>query len=316
MRFGIMHLCRIPFGQLAAQFEAAEAWGFDSAWVDDDIYTPAYADFDPWSVLGALAARTERIRIGTLVTVPTFRYPAVLAVQALTLDHISNGRIDLGLGAGGAAESYPAIGTEPWTPRERSERLEEYAAILATLLRGEPLTVDGARYRVNVETMIPPIQQPRPPLIVAAHGPRGLRTVARHADGWNSLLGIAGPGVDDPHAPRDLAEAVAQTRERRDRLAEICAQIGRDPTTIRRSLLVHRPQVEPLSSVDAFDEFTGRFGDIGIDEIIFYWPPLANLIPTAPGLPNGPLGRPADLPLDPALRRGFERVVAERIANR
>ena len=176
MHFGFMKLTRIPYSELKRDIQEAEAMGFDSAWIDDDLFSPEYADFEIWSVLGALAAQTERIRLGSLVTVPTFRQPAVLAAHALTIDHISNGRIEIGLGAGGAKESYPAIGVEPWTPRERSERLQEYAAIVSHMLRGESIDYSGRYYSVAVDQVIPPIQKPRPPLSIAAHGERGLRT--------------------------------------------------------------------------------------------------------------------------------------------
>ena len=218
MHFGFMKLTRIPYSELKRDIQEAEAMGFDSAWIDDDLFSPEYADFEIWSVLGALAAQTERIRLGSLVTVPTFRQPAVLAAHALTIDHISNGRIEIGLGAGGAKESYPAIGVEPWTPRERSERLQEYAAIVSHMLRGESIDYSGRYYSVAVDQVIPPIQKPRPPLSIAAHGERGLRTVARYADGWNTLVGIAGPGVDDPKAARTLAEAVANLNRLSERL--------------------------------------------------------------------------------------------------
>ena len=279
MQFGIMKLCRIPYTELRRDIQEAEAMGFDSAWIDDDIFSPTYADFDPWTVLGGLAVVTERIRLGTLVSVPTFRYPAVLANQVLTIDHMSTGRIEVGIGAGGAGESYPAIGAEPWTPRERSERLDEYAAILSQMLRGEPIAYSGQRYSVTVEQVIPPVQRPRPPLIVAAHGERGLRTVARYADGWNTLVSIAGTGNEDPRAPGSHAEAIAHLKRLSERLDAICVEEDRDPATVRRSILVHRPEIEPLSSVDAFDEFVGAYQEVGIDQIVFYWPPLANTIP-------------------------------------
>lgn len=314
MRYGIMKLCRIPYAALARDIREAEAMGFDSAWIDDDLFTPTYADFDAWTVLPALAAQTERIRLGSLVTPPQFHHPAVLAMQVLAVDHISNGRIALGVGAGGDPDSYLAVGTGNWPPRERIDRLGEQLAILARLLRGESVDFAGAYYTSRLDMVVPPVQQPRPPLIVAAHGKRGLRLVARYADGWNTLVAMAGPGVDDPHAPRSLTEMVERTRRLSEQLDEICAEEGRDPATIRRSVLSHRPQVEPLSSVDAFDEFTGAYREIGIDEIMFYWPPLSNTMPSDG--PIGPLGRPAEIPLTAEQRRAFERVVAERISNR
>lgn len=316
MEYGLMKLTRIPYADLQRDIQAAETMGFDSAWIDDDLFSPSYADFDVWSVLGGLAVATERIRLGTLVSVPTFRLPAVMAAQALTVDHMSQGRIEVGIGAGGAVESYPAIGSEPWTPRQRSERLEEYVAIVSHMLRGEPIEYTGRHYAAKVEQVIPPVQRPRPPLTVAAHGPRGMRIAASLADGWNTLVNMQSPGNADPNAPKNLAEAVANLKCKIEQFDAICVEVGRDPQSVRRSILLDRAQVDPWSSLDAFDEFVGAFQEIGIELIAFYWPPLANTIPDPTGRPIGPLGRVADIPLSPDQRRSFDRIVAVRISNR
>ena len=212
MRFGIMTFCRAPFDEIVRLVRSAEELEFDSAWVDDDVLTPSYGDYEAWTVLGALATATERIRLGTMVTVPPFRHPAVLAAQVMTVDHISQGRAQIGLGAGGPPNNYGAVGFADWSPRERAERLEEQAAILSVLLRGERVDFEGKHYCVADAQVTQPIQRPRPPLIVAAHGERGLRTVARHADGWNTLGGQAYPAAQDPSARISLAEAVASTK--------------------------------------------------------------------------------------------------------
>jgi alkanesulfonate monooxygenase SsuD/methylene tetrahydromethanopterin reductase-like flavin-dependent oxidoreductase (luciferase family) len=309
-----MHLCRMPFADLARQIHDAESWGFDSAWVDDDLFTPRYSDFDPWTVLAALAVQTERIRLGTLVTVTTFRPPAVLAAQVVTADHIANGRIEIGLGAGGAGLN-DTVGLAEWSPRERAERLDEYAAILAPMLRGERVDFDGLHYSVHNAQAAPPVRPPGPPLIVAAHGERGLRTAARHAGGWNALIELAGSS-EDATASAALADAVARTKGLSDRLDAICAEEGRDASTLRRSVLLYPGKVDPLSSVDAFDQVTGAFQEIGIDEFVINWPPIKNLMPAAGEGEAGVARRPPDIPLTAAQRSAFERIVAERIVNR
>ncbi len=316
MQFGMMKLTRLPYQDLERDIREAEAMGFDSAWIDDDLFSPAYAELDVWSVLGGLSVVTDRIRLGTLVSVPTFRLPAVVATQALTVDHMSNGRIEVGIGAGGAVESYPAIGAEPWTPRERSDRLGEYVAILSQMLRGEPIDYSGQRYSVKVDQVVPPVQRPRPPLIVAAHGPRGMRNVARYADGWNTVVNMQSAGNTDPKSPKNLSEAIANLKRMSQQLDAICVEEGRDPQSLKRSILLDRAQVDPWSSVDAFDEFVGAFQEIGIEMIAFYWPPLGNTIPDPTGREIGPLGRPEDIPVSPEQRRAFERVVSERVSNR
>ena len=140
LHYGIMSFCTAPYEDLTRRFRAAEAFGFTSAWVNDDILTPRQADFEAWTLLAALARETTRLRLGTLVTVLPFRHPTFLAAQVVTLDHVSGGRAALGLGAGGHPHPYAAFSQHPWTPRERAERLEEQAAIIGLLLRGEVVT--------------------------------------------------------------------------------------------------------------------------------------------------------------------------------
>jgi alkanesulfonate monooxygenase SsuD/methylene tetrahydromethanopterin reductase-like flavin-dependent oxidoreductase (luciferase family) len=301
MRFGIFSFGRVPYDDLARRFRQAEELGFVSAWVDDDILTPGYADFEPWTVLGALARDTERIRLGTMVTAITFRHPSFLTAQAITLDHISGGRAELGLGAGGPPNPYGAFSQHEWSPGERAERLEEYAAVLDPLLRGETVTHEGRHYPVQDAQVPTALQHPRPPLIIAAHGDRGLRVVARHADGWNSLGGQPYP-LPDPSALVTLSEAVAETKRLSERLADFCQEIGRDPSSVRHSVQALNPVPDPFTSLDAFDEYVGAYQEIGIDELIVYWPPIEYF------------GERGSIPVADQAR--FERIASERIARR
>jgi len=282
MRFGILSFPNAPFADLRRRWSEAEALGFDSAWLADDLNIPGYADFEPWTVLSALACETKRLRIGTLVTTITFRHPAFLAAQAITVDHISEGRVEVGLGAGESGNNYRSIGLDDWTAAERRDRLEEQVVTLDQLLRGEPTTFEGRYYRTATDAMPAAVQRPRPPLTLAAHGSRGMRLTARYADRWNSLGGQPYPearyGKTVP-----LAEAVATTKQRNEQLDAYCQDFGRDPMTILRSIAVYRPvPPDPLSSLDAFDDYVGRYADIGINEIIFYWPPLPNFLNKQP----------------------------------
>ncbi len=301
MHFGIFSFGQGPYDDLARRFRQAEDLGFSSAWVDDDILTPGYADYEPWTLLGALARDTQRIRLGTMVTAITFRHPSFLAAQVITLDHISSGRAELGLGAGGPPNPYGAFGQHEWAPRERAERLEEYAAVLDPLLRGETVMFAGRHYPIQDAQVPAAVQHPRPPLIVAAHGDRGLRVVARHADGWNSLGGQPYP-LPDPSALVSLTEAVAETKRLGERLDGFCRELDHDPATIRRSVQALNPVPDPFTSRDAFDEFVGAYAEIGIDELIFYWPPIANVIEREP--------------ISVADQARFERIASERIGRR
>ncbi|MBA2598395.1 MAG: LLM class flavin-dependent oxidoreductase [Chloroflexia bacterium] len=302
MRFGIFTFSRAPYDAIAQTVRLAEELGFTSAWVNDDLMVPDYADFEPWTLLGALARDTACIRLGTMVTAITFRHPSLLAAQVHTLDHLSDGRVNLGLGAGGPPHPYRAFGQTEWPPRERVERLAEQAVILDTLLRGESATHAGPHYPVRDARLAAPVQRPRPPLVIAAHGDRALRVAARYADGWNTLAGQPYPAGIDPAQRVPLSEAVAQTRQLSERLDAICADVGRDPATIQRSQLALFPNPDPFSSLAAFDEYVGAYAAIGIEELIFYWPPI-----------EFSYGERSSVPAE--IQTRFERIAAERIAE-
>jgi alkanesulfonate monooxygenase SsuD/methylene tetrahydromethanopterin reductase-like flavin-dependent oxidoreductase (luciferase family) len=303
MRFGIFTFSRAPYAEIAGHFRVAEELGFASAWINDDLMVPDYADFEPWTVLGALARDTSRIRLGTMVTAITFRHPTFLAAQVATLDHIAGGRVTLGLGSGGPPHPYAAFGHHDWSPRERAERLEEQAAILDALLRGERMSREGGHYPVRDARLPAPVQRPRPPLVIAAHGDRALRVAARYADGWNTLGGQPFPAGLDPAQRLSPAEAVSRTRQLGERLEDICIQLGRDPGTIQRSVLALCPNPDPFASLDAFDEYVGGYEAIGIGELMFYWPPI-----------EFSYGRRSPVPAE--LQARFERIAAARIAPR
>jgi len=165
----------------------------------------------------------------------TFRHPAFLAAQAITLDHISQGRVDLGLGSGGPPNNYATLGLDPWGAKERRERLEEQVVILDQLLRGARFSYEGQYYRTATEAMPRPVQQPRPPLIIAAHGERGLRLIARYADGWNSL---GGPPYPEARYGKQVSldQAEGTTQWLNQQLDAYCQELGRDPKTVRRSI--------------------------------------------------------------------------------
>lgn len=282
LRFGVLSFPTLPFTELARRSREVEALGFDSLWLADDLNIPGYADLEIWTLLGALARDTARLRLGTLVTSVAFRHPAFLAAQAVTVDQISGGRVDVGIGAGGPPNNYATLGYDDWGPAERFARLEEQVIILDQMLRGAPISHTGQFYRTANATLPLPVQQPRPPLIVAAHGERGLRLTAQFADGWNTLGGQ--PYPEARYGKKvTLAEAVAITQHRSRQLDAFCREFGRDPAGVRRSIAVYRPvPPDPLSSVTAFDDYVGRYAEIGIDEIIFYWPPLPNFLEQRP----------------------------------
>ena len=270
MRFGIMTLQSSPYHDLAERWRRIEALGFDSIWIADHTTAqyPTLVAYEAWSLLGALAVLTTRVRFGPLVTPPTLRHPAMLAMSAITVDNVSGGRLELGLGAGGGGPDAGFVGEAGLRPGDLLERFAEQLEVLDRLLRGETISVEGKHVRTTGAVLAEGIQKPRVPFVIAAQGRQGMRLVARYADTWNTLGGQ--PMRSESPEPASLDAAIAATRTQIARLEETCAAAGRDPRTIRRSLLAYR--ASPFESVDGFEEYVGRYRELGFDEVICYWP--------------------------------------------
>ncbi|OBA60585.1 hypothetical protein A5647_13750 [Mycobacterium sp. 1100029.7] len=250
--------------------EQAEELGFRSLWIDDhgaNPQAPRANWFEAFTTLAGLANCTRRILLGPLVSNVILRHPVLLARQAVTLENMSGGRLQLGIGAGYAPTDHELIGTLPWARDERTERFAEAVELLDALLRAEPVDYAGKFYQARGVRLRPaPIQRPRPPMCVAAHDRSSLRLAARFADIWSSF---GGWGLSS-------SELLAITRWRAQALDEFCAERGRDPSTIRRQILAGSPATTPdpiWSSVQAFDDWVARWEQIGIDEIVLYFPP-------------------------------------------
>lgn len=271
LRFGVMTLPHLAWPELAERWQRLEDLGYDSAWVCDhfvDPYSPSAPWMEGWTLLAALAARTSRIRLGSLVTTITYRNPALLAREALTVDHVSGGRLELAIGAGGAPLDASMTGVDHWEAPERVRRLREFVEIVDGLLRNEVTTYQGRYYRVQDTQMHPaPVQRPRPPLTLAAEGPVALKLVAEYADRWVSYGLHARSGVTDE---RELAEHMGR---RNAALDELCSARGRDPGSLSRCLLVGLTAETPFASLDAFGEFVGRYREAGVNEFVIYWLP-------------------------------------------
>jgi alkanesulfonate monooxygenase SsuD/methylene tetrahydromethanopterin reductase-like flavin-dependent oxidoreductase (luciferase family) len=264
IRFGICTDQNLPFSTLVERWQEFERLGFDSVWDCDHFNQPSQPTgpyFEGWTLLAALAARTERIRVGVLVSCNTFRHPALVAQQAVTVDHISNGRLELGLGAGWFAAEHERFGIPFPDPGELVGRFHEAVQIVDSLLRDETTTFAGRHYRLDGAYVRPgPVQRPRPPLTLGAHKSRMLGICARYADGWSS------------HG------TVEEMAERGRILDEHCARIGRDLGEIRRSFYGWASQMasqglpDPWQSAEAFEDVVGRYREVGINEFIFDQP--------------------------------------------
>ena len=206
-----------------------------------DWTNPAVPWFEAWTALPALAEATRTIRLSTVVTQIPLRNPAMLARQVLTLDHISNGRIELGLGTGMTIDpSYAMIGVPNWEPGERVERFGEYVELVGRLFSQEVTTYEGRYYQVDGAIMHRGRCRRRARrILVAALGPRMMRHAARYADIWNSLSFL--PSFD---------EQLAETRARCEAIDAECAAIGRDPATLRRSYTMFDAQARSTGRRD------------------------------------------------------------------
>jgi alkanesulfonate monooxygenase SsuD/methylene tetrahydromethanopterin reductase-like flavin-dependent oxidoreductase (luciferase family) len=277
-RFGILTFPLPPYDAIEREWRWAEDAGFANAWLPE-VWSPVVGSarcFEPWTALAALAQATRRLRIGTLVSTLVSRHPTLLAAQALSIDNISGGRVEVGVGPGDEPNDSGFFGERAWSPTERVARLGRELELLDRLLRGEPVSSAADVYSVEGAQLTSPVQHPRPPLVVAAEGRRTLGLVARYAEAWVSLGGQPTAGVRGAASITE-GEALVRARERVDWLESNCSAIGRDVREIRRLVLAFRRRVDPLSSIDAFDEFVGAYAGIGFSEFIFYWPPLATL---------------------------------------
>ncbi|MGI5469859.1 LLM class flavin-dependent oxidoreductase [Streptomyces sp. CA-132043] len=255
-------------------WQHAEELGFHAAYTYDHLSWRVPFRDGPWfgavPTLSAAAAATSRLRLGTLVTSPNFRHPVTLAKELISLDDISDGRITLGIGAGGNGfDAHALLGSdeEPWTPRERADHFAEFVALLDRLLTEDAVTYEGEHYKAHEVRNVPGcVQRPRLPFAVAATGPRGLRLAARYGQAW---VTTGDPKVSASGTPEQSQAAIAGQIER---LGAACEAEGRDTGKLPKILLTGFTPDRPLDSVDAFVDFAGRHGELGIDEIVLHWP--------------------------------------------
>ena len=256
MRFGIKTTPQhTSWEDMVAVWRAADDVElFESAWNFDHFY-PIFSDstgpcFEGWTMLAAMAVETRRIRIGCQVTGMVYRHPAVLANMAATVDIVSGGRLDLGLGAAWNAEECDAYGIELPGLRERFDRFDEGVEAIVRLLSDETTTFEGRHVRLRDARCEPkPVQQPCPPIVIGGTGRRRtLRTVARWADHWNAIAGSPG-----------------QWAELRAVLDDHCAAEGRDPGQIESSVNV---RFDRGAGPAAVAESAAAFGEAGVDIVV------------------------------------------------
>lgn len=254
------------WADMLAVWQAADAMPeFHSAWNFDHFYPINVPDtsgpcLEAWTTLSALAQATSRIRIGCMVTGVPYRHPALLANMISAVDIISNGRLELGMGAGWSEEECAAYGIELGPLKQRFDRFDEALAVIHAMMTQDVTDFDGAFYKLtNARNNPPPLQKPHPPICIGGNGEkRTLPNVARYAQHWN-------------YAGFDLEGWL----EKRAVLANICRAQGRGPDSIMTS--IH--QRVDAADLDSLRDQCARFRDAGLGLMIFYLPP-----PHKPGM--------------------------------
>lgn len=242
---------------LHAVWRIADEAGFDHLWGFDHL-NPIFADvtgdmFEGMSLLAAMAEATTRVRIGLMVAGNSYRHPAVLAKIATTIDHLSGGRLEFGLGAGGAEIEHRMLGIPFYSAGERVRRLGEALTVCRKLWTEERASYEGRYYKLTDAVSNPkPLQKPHPPIWIGGGGEKlTLRVVAEHADVWNIVGSV-----------EDVSRKAAI-------LDQHCAAIGRDPTEIKRSVQPRFNDMEPSAMVDLLHGYMNA----GFTENIVYIAP-------------------------------------------
>ena len=263
----------VRWPEYLALARAAEESGFDSIHVGDHLLyrndgRSERGPWEAWTLLSALAAATERVRLGPLVACTAFHPPGLIAKMAATIDEVSGGRFELGLGAGWQEEEFAAFGL-PYD--RRVSRFEEAFAIVRGLLAGERVTVDGRYWQARDAVLLPPPAR-RTPLMIGSNGPRVLGIALPHVDAWNTWYTDFG----------NTAEGFAELNER---ISAAARDAGRPPEEVERSACVlvvldhasdERPlEVPPLDGPpDRIAERLRELADAGADEAILVVSPI------------------------------------------
>lgn len=241
--------------ELVSQWKLAEELGFDSIWLFDH-FMALYADPDgpcleTSTLLAALAKETSRAKIGVLVYGNTHRHPAVLAKEIVTVDHVSNGRAILGIGAGWNEREHRAYGIPFPSAGDRVEMLDESLQIMESLFTQRRTTFNGEHYQLEDAPFAPKPVQEKLPVLIGGTRPRMLKVVARHADLW-----------DTSRDPNQLKEGLEQIRIN-------CQEIGRDPGEIAVSSSFGADRLE---RADGFEELIRTYRAAGSSQFLFDFP--------------------------------------------
>ena len=267
MRFSVKLAPTFGYGELEQFWRAADQLGFEAVWNYDHFYglvDDATPTLEGWTTLAAMAAVTGQARIGCMVTGVTYRNPAVLAKMAVTVDHISGGRLEFGIGAGWHEAEHRGYGIDFPGAGARVAMLDEALTVIRRLWTEEAVTFSGRFFTLTDALCEPkPVQRPHPPIVVGGSRPKMLRVVARHADEWN---------MPSHQGPAEWGEANV-------RLDEACAEVGRSGGDIRRSVQLFLHPRKP-GQVDEQLALLPEYESLGCQHAVlsFYQPPAAALL--------------------------------------
>ncbi|MBV9844975.1 MAG: LLM class flavin-dependent oxidoreductase [Kutzneria sp.] len=267
MRIGIAILPEYRWWAAEPKWRAVEEYGFHHAWTYDHLGWRSLVD-GPWfgavPTLTAAAMVTSRIQLGTMVASPNFRDPLVFARELTALDDISDGRLVLGVGAGGLGGYDNAVyGTDEIPAAMRTSRFEEFVELTDSLLTKPQTTWRGKHYAA-VEARSAPgcVQSPRVPFVIAANGPRAMKLATRFGAGWVTA------GTD-----RETVEVWWRSlAELSHRMDDTLAAAGRRPETMRRFLQSDGCPTFSLSSKEFFADVLGRAEELGFTDVVAQWP--------------------------------------------
>lgn len=280
LRFQVLILPNLPWDALLGRFKHVEDLGFDLAVTADtfvDFLNPPSPWFELWTVLAGVAQSTSTIRIAPCVAQIPLRNPALFARQALTVDHISNGRLEIGLGLGLTQDPGTAMmGMPNWTNKERAARFKEYVEIIDLMLSNEVSSYKGRFYEINDAVMNPRSSQtPRPPITIAAMGPLMIKYAAQYADTWNTMS-----------FAEEFTDQLDETQARVSHFMEHCAAIGRGSDNPRISYNMYDARsrsgggrIAYYESTEAFADMARRLIGLGITELGLYYPMLEEQVP-------------------------------------
>jgi alkanesulfonate monooxygenase SsuD/methylene tetrahydromethanopterin reductase-like flavin-dependent oxidoreductase (luciferase family) len=280
IRFQVLTLPGRSYADYRRQVLRVEELGFDIAAVPDhfcDWANPTAPWLECWTLLAALAAETSVIRLASNVAQIPLRNPGVLAHQAITVDHVSGGRLELGIGTGLTIDpGTEMIGLPNWSNVERAARFGEYLELVGLLLSQEVTSFEGRYYRASDAVMNPSsLQSPRVPVVAAALGPKMMSHAARWADAWNTM------SFDS-----DFAAQIDELATRAQLMDELCVSVERVPESLRRSANIFDARARAdggrLRYYDdeaLFEHLVRSFVAAGFTDIGLYYPTDPNQIP-------------------------------------